>query len=140
MPPPDNDPWAPLFIRLLKFKERWPAPGWKWDGRLVALESAFGQPMAAAARASADELLPQAWTGDTLAKAPAHVQQLSARTGAMRPGQSFLAADAVNGVVPYGLWWPWGGGATITLRVGLAGVEPTAEPWPRLRELFSVGG
>jgi hypothetical protein len=38
----------------------------------------------------------------------------------------------------YGLWWPWSGGETITLRIGIADLAADADPLPRLRELFGV--
>ena len=43
----------------------------------------------------------------------------------------------VAGVLAYGLWWPWGDGVTISLRIGLD-IGVMDEPYPRFREVFGV--
>ena len=45
-------------------------------------------------------------------------------------------ANAGGGL--YGLWWPWGGGEKITLRIGLLDLDAAADPFPRARALFGV--
>jgi hypothetical protein len=41
-------------------------------------------------------------------------------------------------VFAYGLWWPWGDGMTISLRVGIAGVDESHDLMNKLREVFGV--
>lgn len=132
------DPWAPLRVKLGELKKTWPAPQWKWDGRLVAVESVFQTTAFDAAHASAKSLFPAQWSSATLSQAPDAMRTLAQRTGGLREGQLLFVGDAIETVVPYGLWWPWGSGTAITLRIGFADVSPSVEPYLLLRELFGV--
>ncbi len=38
----------------------------------------------------------------------------------------------------FGLWWPWGDGATISLRVGVANCDRPTELYPQIRALFKI--
>ena len=138
MDPNVRDPWQPLFDRMKKLKESWPSRGWSWDGRLYTIASSFSQEFEAKARASAVQALPLEWTSTTVGSAPPRLRDLTERTGGLRAGQMLLAGDPVGSVLPYGLWWPWGDGETISLRIGIADLDSMREPFPRLRDVFGV--
>jgi len=36
------------------------------------------------------------------------------------------------------LWWPWGDGTTVTLRIGLHGLDQPKVRYPRLRDVFGI--
>ena len=61
--------------------------------------------------------LPTVWSERTMPAAPEVIREVGERSGGVRAGQLIYARDAVVSVVPYGLWWPWGNGSTISLRV-----------------------
>ncbi len=133
-----RDPWQPLMDRMKKLKESWPSRGWSWDGRMNTVSSSFSTEFEAKARVSASYALPIQWTSTTIGQAHHRLRELCERTGGLRAGQILLAGEPVAGVVTFGLWWPWGDGETISLRVGLSDVDPMREPYPRIRDLFGV--
>ena len=49
-----------------------------------------------------------------------------------------LGGDELSSPGLFGLWWPWGGGDKITLRIGILDISGTAEPLPRIRALFGA--
>jgi hypothetical protein len=130
--------WDPLLDRLTKLRDTWPSPPWGWDGRFAAISSSFEADQERAVRASAMLAFPRGWTTASLELAPPEMRALAERTGGLRAGQRLLAGDAATSPNLFGLWWPWGGGAKITLRIGILDLATDAEPLPRIRELFGV--
>jgi hypothetical protein len=135
---PIGDASQPLFDALSRLKQSWPARGWSWDSRFVALASTFTVPYEAQARKAAGDALPAEYTSTTLSNAPPELRDLAARTGGLRSGQLLLAGGPIGGITAFGLWWPWGDGETISMRVGLLDIDMAREPWRRLRDIFAV--
>jgi len=81
--------------------------------------------------------LPVEWSETTLRKAPPVIHEVADATGGVRADQLLLATSSISGVIAYGLWWPWGNGVNISLRVGLAGSN-TERDNVKLRTLFRV--
>jgi hypothetical protein len=135
---PPGDASQPLFDALLRLKQKWPARGWSFDSRFVALASTFIVPFEAQARAAIAEALPAEYTSTTLSSARPELRDLAARTGGLRAGQLLVAGGPIGGITAFGLWWPWGDGETISFRVGLLDIDPAREPWRRLRDMWGV--
>ena len=133
-----NDPWAGLLEACAGLLAGWPGAAWKWDGRFEAVESAFPRAAEAQAREKVGALLPSAWSSVTVKEAPEAVRTLATKTGGLRPGQLLFSGAPVEGALPFGLWWPWGDGKTVTLRVGLSGLDAGAPAVVRLVERFGV--
>jgi hypothetical protein len=133
-----NDAWLPLFESLGRMKAAWPTRGWSWDPRLLCVTSSFTIEQEPAARKATQLALQEEWTTATIARAPALLRDVVERAGGIRQGQLALSAGPFNGLLAYGLWWPWGDGETISLRVGLADVDPNREPSGRFRDVFAV--
>lgn len=130
--------WDPLIERLTQLRDSWPAPPWTWDGRFAAITSSFAAEQEPVVRASAMRAFPRGWTTKSLENAPPEMKALAERTGGLRAGQRLLAGDVATSAGLFGLWWPWGGSAKITLRIGILDIAAEAEPLPRIRELFGV--
>jgi hypothetical protein len=130
--------WESLFEGLVRLRARWPVRGWSWDSRLACVSSSFPVEVEDRARAAAKEAFSESWTRETLAKAPPRVRVVAEKAGGMRSGQLVLASAGPTGVLTYGLWWPWGDGMTISLRVGLADVDDASELTVQFRGLFGV--
>ena len=81
---------------------------------------------------------PDEFTSTTIAKASPEIKRLAERTGGLRAGQFLLGTSDAPALTPFGLWWPWGDGATTSFRVGLAELEWNEDPYPRVREIFDV--
>lgn len=133
-----SDAWLPVFEALGQLRVRWPSRGWSWDTRLSCVTSSFSVAAEAAARSAAQGVFPQEWTGTTLANAPPLLRDVVERAGGIRPGQYVYSIGPVAGLLAFGLWWPWGDGETVSLRVGLADVDPNREPSLRFRDTFGV--
>jgi len=130
--------WNALFDRFKKLKTTWPARAWSWDSRLMCVTSSFPVEVETTARAAALEALPVEFTAATLARAPSDLRRVAERTGGLRMGQLLLTTRDPTPVIAFGLWWPWGDGMTTSFRVGLDGLDWDDEPYPAMREIFSV--
>lgn len=133
-----NEAWQPLFESLSRMKASWPTRGWSWDPRLLCITSSFTTEQEPQAKKAVQIALQQEWTSATIMKAPQLLRDVVERAGGIRQGQLALSAGPVTGLLAYGLWWPWGDGETVSLRVGLADVDPNREPYIRFRDVFSV--
>ncbi len=133
-----NDAWTPIFEGLARMKASWPTRGWSWDSRLYCCTSSFTAEQEPQARRAAALALPSEWTASTMARAPDQLRDTVERSGGVRQGQLVLSVGPSNGLLVFGLWWPWGDAETVSLRVGLADVDPTREPYGRFRDVFGV--
>ncbi len=134
----NNPAWDALFQRFSTLRTGWPARAWSWDSRFICITSSFTVEFEAQARAAATAALPVEYTSTTLGRAPIEIRQVAERTGGLRAGQMLLSADDCPGLIVFGLWWPWGDGATTSFRLGLADVEWNDDPYPRTRDVFNV--
>ena len=130
--------WVSLSRTLDKMRAAWPTGGWSWDDRLACVASAFDSEQEKAARAAVALSLPTEWTAATLATAPERLKALANRVGDVRQGQHLFTGGPLEGMFAFGLWWPWGNGKTISMRVGLADIDASREPTPQFCELFKV--
>ncbi len=121
-----------ILERLTRLKATWPVPAWEWDGRFSTVASSFEAAQEPAVRASAVLAFPRGWTAKSIDTAPPEFRALAERTG-LRAGQRLLAGDELACASLFGLWWPWGGGQKITLRIGLLTGDVT-----EIRALFGV--
>lgn len=133
-----NDSWQPVFESLARMKASWPTRGWSWDSRLLCCTSSFTTEQEPRAREATQLALREEWTSTTIAEGPQTLRDVVERAGGIRQGQLALSTGPVSGLLVYGLWWPWGDAETVSLRVGLAEVDPSREPYIRLRDVFGV--
>jgi hypothetical protein len=112
----------------------WPGSKWEWDGRLECGLSVVAQPDEARAQAALTAQLPGLWTADTLGEAPPLVRQICARFGGLLARQLAFSAELPQGVFAYGLWWPWGSGANVSVRIGAS----HASMVPGVRKAFGL--
>jgi hypothetical protein len=144
-PPAPQRPSQPsphVFLdALAKLRAGWPGVGWSWDGRFRCLLSSFDKKIAERVReVVADALGPEmgAWTAANLETAPPAVQALAGRHGGVRAGQMLLTGAAAAGMRIYGLWWPWGDAATISLRICIENADREPGLLPKVRALFEL--
>ncbi len=133
-----NDAWQPIFDSLGRMKIAWPTRGWSWDPRLFCVTSSFTTEQEPQARTATQMALQNEWTAQTISRAPPSLRDVVERAGGVRQGQLVLSTGPVSGLLLYGLWWPWGDAETVSLRVGLADVDPNREPYGRFRDVFGV--
>jgi len=127
-----------MFDAFRRLRAEWPRRGWSWDSRLSCIASSFGADLEPTARTIALTAFPAEWTARTLPTAPPNVQDLAERCGGLRTGQSLFSGLGVGRVFAYGLWWPWGDGVSISLRVGLSGIDDNHDMMNRFRDVFGI--
>lgn len=132
------DPWEPVVTRLTQLRDSWPAPPWTWDSRFSTVGAAFPLADEARVRTSAMYAFPRGWTTASIETAPPEFRALADKTGRLRANQRLLGGDPEIAPTLFGLWWPWGDGETITLRIGILDADPASEPLPRIRALFGA--
>jgi hypothetical protein len=104
---------------LGRVRAAWPAGQWEWDGRLGCALSTLTKADEEQARAVLSTELPSIWTSDTLSESPAALQSVCDRVGGLRGDQQMFSAPLQGGGLVYCLWWPWGGLANFSARVGV---------------------
>src|SRR5262245_51757722 len=114
--------WQPLFDTLTKLRAVWPSSEWSWDPRFDCLTSAFDLADIQRARTALQTAVPVEWAPDTIGGAPDTVSGLVKRYG-LRSGQLLRSGDVVAGLQLFALWWPWGDGLKVSVRLGVAGPE-----------------
>jgi hypothetical protein len=130
--------WEAVFQGVLRLRERWLTPEWTYDRRLRCVASSIPLAQESAVRAAIDEMFPTSWTASTLPDAPEDVRALAATCGGLRAAQQLLWNGGTDGPGAFGLWWPWGDGTTVTLRIGLHHLDLPKVRYPRLRDLFGI--
>jgi hypothetical protein len=128
----------PIFDAYRKLRAAWPQRGWSWDSRFACISSSFSVDLESKARGAAALAIPVEWAPRTLASAPAYLRDVAERCGGLRSGQLLLSGTSSGRLFPFGLWWPWGDGMSISLRVGLGGADESSEVFTRFRDLFGV--
>jgi hypothetical protein len=116
-----------LSALLPRIGAGWPGAKWEWDGRLSCALSVVAKADEAKAQAALTAQLPVLWASDTLGGAPPVIKQICARTGGLLWRQTAFTAELPKAVFAYGLWWPWGSGASVSVRLGVSheSVVPT---------------
>jgi hypothetical protein len=131
-------PWQPLLDSLEKLRGQWPGASWGWDPRFKSVASSFDKEIADRARAAMVGVLDDEWSPTGISGAPPDVRALAGKYGGIRPGQLLFTGGSADGMYLFGLWWPWGDGATISLRVGVANCNRPTEVYPQVRALFRI--
>ena len=130
-----NNPLDPIFAALAQLRADWPKRGWSWDSRLNCVASSFDAVAVEQAEAATARAFPTVWNDKTMPQAPATIREVGERSGGVRAGQLIYARATDVSVISYGLWWPWGNGSTISLRVGL---EASRDYNAKLCEIFGA--
>ena len=133
-----DEHWQELFQALERLKGKWPSQEWSYDRRLRCVASSIAMTLEPAARAAMAEVLSTSWTAQTLASAPEDVRKLAESCGGVRSSQLLFWGGAPGAPGAFGLWWPWGDGTTVSLRIGLHDLDQPKERYPRLRDIFGI--
>ncbi len=134
-----SEAWQPLLDGLGRLRAAWPGGAWSWDPRFKCVSSSFGKELTDQAREAMVGVLDGEWSSDSINQAPDEIRTLAARFGGIRPGQLlFTGAAGGERMHLFALWWPWGDGATVSLRVGVANCDRPTELYPQIRALFKI--
>jgi hypothetical protein len=133
-----SEAWDPVFAALERLRGAWPARDWMYDRRLKCVASSIPLAREPEARAAMGEVMPVSFSVDTLATASAGQRDLVEKCGGLRANQLLFWGGGDDAPGVFGLWWPWGDGTTVSLRIGLHDVDVPKERYPRLRDVFGI--
>jgi hypothetical protein len=136
--PTSAEPWQPILDALARLRTDWPARDWTWDHRFKCVTSSIATEAGPAAKAVLATVVPAEWSDATFATAPDEVRALSERCGEVRPGQALLTASPVAGMLLFAMWWPWGDGSKVSIRLGIANSDRSKDLYPLVRSLFGI--
>jgi hypothetical protein len=132
------EPWQPILDALTQLRSAWPARDWTWDHRFKCVTSSIGTDATVTAKSVLVAAVPSEWDAASFASAPEEVRGLSERCGELRPGQALLTASPVEGMILFAMWWPWGDGSKVSIRLGIANTDRPKDLYPLLRSLFAI--
>ena len=96
---------------------------WEWDDR-------FGGVLAAFEVADKDRVFgvintqfSQAWDHANVGDAPESVSGALENFGGLTENQLLFTSDLTQGIILLALWWPWGNGTTISIRLVPYGLD-----------------
>lgn len=90
---------------------------WKWDSRFGTALAEFSIDNEVKVRELLSSYLGVSWDSSTISEAPEVVQMIARRLGGLRAGQLLFTSDSNKDDFIFGVWWPWGNGQTISIRV-----------------------
>jgi hypothetical protein len=96
---------------------------WEWDDRFQMALAAFSSGHEAHVAQILQADLRSTWRADTVGQAPALVRQIAKAMG-LRSGQMLLCTEGNEDPLLFCAWWPWGGGKTISIRIGVVAAAP----------------
>ena len=133
-----DEAWEAVFAALSRLRAVWPSQDWSYDRRLKCVSSSIPLTREADARAAMAEALPKSFSVETLATAGEGQRALVEKCGGLRASQLLFWGGGDDAAGAFGLWWPWGDGTTVSLRIGLHDVDVPKERYPRLRDVFGI--
>jgi len=107
-----------------------------WDGGMNTALLTFEIGEKDAVMAAAERHLETTWTSDTVDGAPDVITDLISGLGGLRSGQ-WVMHSKVGGPFLVAIFWPWGSGSPISLRIGVVGGDDAADA--RLKTWMGIG-
>lgn len=90
---------------------------WEWDDRFGGILATFDASDKDLVLGIISSQLAQVWDGTNIDQAPSRVSGALKNYGGLQSGQLLFNSDVTQDGVLLGLWWPWGNGSTISIRV-----------------------
>jgi hypothetical protein len=94
---------------------------WKWDDRFEALLAEFTLQTQDKVTGILKKHLQNTWDNKTIKNAPDIVKTTSEYFGDLRKGQLLFTTEPENSDQILAVWWPWGDGQSVSVRITIAG-------------------
>ena len=91
---------------------------WKWDSRFNTALAEFEVAKTADVKKALDTVFTELWETSNIVGAPENIKTIDYLFGSLMYGQQLLSSDPNQNVILYCIWWPWGNGETVSIRVG----------------------
>jgi hypothetical protein len=92
---------------------------WEWDDYMKMVLSKLPQDLVKPAEDLLSGIFPHKFRDKDLKKASPRVAEIAEECGGLRSGQILFCGDPDQPLVLTGLWWPWGDGVTVSIRIGI---------------------
>lgn len=99
---------------------------WEWDDQHDGVVAILEIDAAHAVLAVLDVHCPGDWDRSSIRRAPALVRRARRQFGGLQAKQRIFASALADDVLLLGLWWPWGHGGSVSIR--LVPFGPDAAP------------
>ena len=109
---------------------------WKWDSRLETALAEFSVDDKGRVRTILECYLSIVWNNSNITKAPDIVRMIASQFGGLRLGQILFTSDPNQDAFIFGVWWPWGDGETISIRVAPSDKRLSDSEMAELIKLF----
>ncbi len=90
---------------------------WKWDDRFETALTECNVSNKDSIRMILERFLTSTWDNANIDNAVDIVQTIANKFGGLMPGQLLFTADKNQDDFLFGVWWPWGDGNKISIRV-----------------------
>jgi hypothetical protein len=109
---------------------------WKWDDRFETALTECNVSNKDSIRIILERFLTSIWEGSNIDNAPDIVQTIVNKFGGLMPGQLLFTADTKQDDFLYGVWWPWGDGNKISIRVAPSCIKLSTSEYIELIKKF----
>jgi hypothetical protein len=100
---------------------------WKYDDFHKVMLAEFSVDKADQVLFSLKQMLPNCWDTKSIKKAPTEIKHYAGSFGKLVKEQKLLSASSNERPQTMVAWWPWGHGATISIRIFLTNTAPYVE-------------
>ena len=115
---------------------------WKWEDRFGVALAEFNVANQDDIRGILEGFLTNTWDNSTISNAPDIIQQLVNKFNGLKSGQLLFTSDTEQDDFLFGIWWPWGNGNTISIRVAPSFIKLSEADYQELikqfREWFNI--
>ena len=91
---------------------------WKWDSRFNTALAEFVAEKTEDVKEILDKIFTEVWETTNIIGAPDNVKTIDYLFGSLMYGQQLLTTDPKQNLILYCIWWPWGNGETVSIRIG----------------------
>ena len=115
-----------------------PLTKWKYDEFHQALLAEFSVDKEAQAKSALRQVLPITWDAKTIKNAPGEIKHFAGYFSKLVKKQQLLSIVPEKNPKVMLAWWPWGHGATISVRLFLVNSAPYVEKKGLLQKLRHI--
>lgn len=111
---------------------------WKWDSRFETALAEFVVAEQEKVKEVLSGFFGEPWNTNNIIGAPTEVKAIDFSFGSLMYGQELLTSDPNENLILYCMWWPWGNGERVSVRVGVHYGEPKEDAAQKLRAWFGL--
>lgn len=111
---------------------------WQWDDRFDGVLAEFDIENKDYILETISNKLGHSWDSASISTAPRTVRKAMKNFGGLQAGQLLFTSEADQDVILLGLWWPWGNGTTISIRLVPYSPKGSGATTAILRQAFAL--